>query len=50
MLEHLEGNLTGSIYSDTRGADDALYAPAGAAVAERAWDGCSTTKCPRAWP
>jgi NADP-dependent aldehyde dehydrogenase len=26
VLEHLEGNLTGCIYSDTRGADDALYA------------------------
>jgi len=26
VLGHLEGNLTGSIYSDTRGGDDALYA------------------------
>jgi NADP-dependent aldehyde dehydrogenase len=26
VLTHLEGNLTGSIYSDTHGADDALYA------------------------
>jgi 2,5-dioxopentanoate dehydrogenase len=26
VLACLEGNLTGSIYSDTRGADDALYA------------------------
>jgi NADP-dependent aldehyde dehydrogenase len=26
VLSHLEGNLTGSIYSDTRGTDDALYA------------------------
>ena len=26
VLTHLEGNLTGGIYSDTRGADDALYA------------------------
>jgi len=26
VLAHLEGNLTGSIYSDTRGADEALYA------------------------
>ena len=25
ILAQLEGNLTGSIYSDTRGADDALY-------------------------
>ena len=25
VLSHLEGNLTGSIYSDTNGADDALY-------------------------
>jgi NADP-dependent aldehyde dehydrogenase len=25
VLHHLEGNLTGCIYSDTRGADDALY-------------------------
>ena len=25
VLTQLEGNLTGSIYSDTRGADDALY-------------------------
>ena len=26
VIDHLEGNLTGSIYSDTRGSDDALYA------------------------
>ena len=26
VLENLEGNLTGCIYSDTRGADDAAYA------------------------
>src|ERR1039458_1535460 len=26
VLAHLEGNLTGSIYSDTRGSDDELYA------------------------
>lgn len=26
VLAHLEGNLTGSIYSDTAGADDALHA------------------------
>ena len=26
ILGHFEGNLTGSIYSDTQGADDALYA------------------------
>jgi len=25
VLAHLEGNLTGSIYSDTRGSDDGLY-------------------------
>jgi len=25
ILEHVEGNLTGSIYSDTNGSDDALY-------------------------
>jgi alpha-ketoglutaric semialdehyde dehydrogenase len=25
VLSHLEGNLTGSIYSDTQGADDAVY-------------------------
>jgi NADP-dependent aldehyde dehydrogenase len=25
ILEHFDGNLTGSIYSDTKGADDALY-------------------------
>ncbi|HUR60593.1 MAG TPA: hypothetical protein VM029_22925, partial [Opitutaceae bacterium] len=25
LLAHLEGNLTGCIYSDTRGADDATY-------------------------
>ncbi|HSY17126.1 MAG TPA: aldehyde dehydrogenase (NADP(+)) [Candidatus Acidoferrales bacterium] len=25
VLTHLEGNLTGSIYSDTRGSDDAVY-------------------------
>src|ERR1035437_9076503 len=25
MFEHLEGNLTGCIYSDTKGLDDALY-------------------------
>ncbi|HUD48508.1 MAG TPA: aldehyde dehydrogenase family protein [Candidatus Baltobacteraceae bacterium] len=26
VLDHLEGNLTGGVYSDTSGADDALYA------------------------
>jgi len=26
ILEHLEGNLTGTIYSDTQGGDDRLYA------------------------
>jgi NADP-dependent aldehyde dehydrogenase len=26
VLDHLEGNLTGCVYSDTRGSDDALYA------------------------
>ncbi len=26
IIEHLEGNLTGSVYSDTRGSDDTLYA------------------------
>jgi 2,5-dioxopentanoate dehydrogenase len=26
VLDHLEGNLTGCVYSDTGGADDALYA------------------------
>jgi 2,5-dioxopentanoate dehydrogenase len=26
VLDHLEGNLTGCIYSDTRGADDGMYA------------------------
>jgi 2,5-dioxopentanoate dehydrogenase len=26
VLAHLEGNLTGSVYSDTQGSDDALYA------------------------
>jgi NADP-dependent aldehyde dehydrogenase len=26
LLDHLEGNLTGGFYSDTRGSDDALYA------------------------
>lgn len=25
VISHLEGNLTGTIYSDSRGADDALY-------------------------
>lgn len=25
VLEHLEGNLTGCVYSDTRGSDDALH-------------------------
>ena len=25
MIQHLEGNLTGSFYSDTRGSDDALH-------------------------
>ncbi len=25
LVRHLEGNLTGSFYSDTRGSDDALY-------------------------
>lgn len=26
ILNHLEGNLTGTVYSDTRGSDDGLYA------------------------
>jgi NADP-dependent aldehyde dehydrogenase len=26
LLAHLEGNLTGGFYTDTRGSDDALYA------------------------
>jgi len=25
LLDHLEGNLTGCVYSDTRGSDDAVY-------------------------
>ena len=25
MIRHVEGNLTGSVYSDTRGSDDTLY-------------------------
>ena len=25
ILDHLEGNLTGCVYSDTRGSDDAVY-------------------------
>jgi NADP-dependent aldehyde dehydrogenase len=25
VFNHLEGNLTGCVYSDTRGSDDALY-------------------------
>lgn len=35
VLECLEGNLTGSIYSDTRGADDALYAEVSARLRPR---------------
>jgi NADP-dependent aldehyde dehydrogenase len=32
VLGRLEGNLTGTIYSDTRGADDPLYEPIAAAL------------------
>jgi NADP-dependent aldehyde dehydrogenase len=35
VVEHLEGNLTGAIYSDTRGGDDAAYAPVADALAQR---------------
>ena len=35
VLEHLEGNLTGCIYSDTRGSDDALCAELEPALRER---------------
>lgn len=34
-IEHLEGNLTGSIYSDTQGSDDADYATIAASLAQR---------------
>lgn len=35
VLEHLEGNLTGSIYSDSAGADEALYAELAPMLRER---------------
>ena len=35
IIERLEGNLTGSIYSDTRGRDDALYAELAPRLRER---------------
>jgi NADP-dependent aldehyde dehydrogenase len=35
ILGHLEGNLTGSIYSDTGGSDDALYAKLAPAIRRR---------------
>jgi NADP-dependent aldehyde dehydrogenase len=36
ILQHFEGNLTGSIYSDTQGSDDALYAHLAPLLRERA--------------
>jgi 2,5-dioxopentanoate dehydrogenase len=35
VLEHLEGNLTGGIYSDTRGSDDVSYAKIEPALRQR---------------
>lgn len=35
LLEHLEGNLTGCVYSDTRGSDDAAYAKVEPLLRER---------------
>ena len=35
MIDRLEGNLTGSIYSDTRGDDDELYAELAPRLRER---------------
>jgi NADP-dependent aldehyde dehydrogenase len=35
ILTHLEGNLTGSIYSDTAGSDDALYEDLASILRER---------------
>lgn len=35
VLECLEGNLTGCIYSDTTGSDDAMYPPVAAALRPR---------------
>jgi alpha-ketoglutaric semialdehyde dehydrogenase len=35
VLDHLEGNLTGSIYSDTKGADEPLYAELAPKLRER---------------
>ena len=34
-IEHLEGNLTGAIYSDSNGSDDAAYASIAAALTQR---------------
>jgi alpha-ketoglutaric semialdehyde dehydrogenase len=35
VIEHLEGNLTGAIYSDTQGGDDADYASIACGLAHR---------------
>jgi NADP-dependent aldehyde dehydrogenase len=35
VLGHLEGNLTGCVYSDTAGSDDASYARVGPALSKR---------------
>jgi 2,5-dioxopentanoate dehydrogenase len=35
VVDHLEGNLTGSIYSDTAGSDDADYSKVAAALTHR---------------
>ncbi len=49
VVAQLEGNLTGSIYSHTSGADDREYERV-AAPLRGAWDGCSTIKCRPEWP
>jgi len=46
VLESLEGNLTGSFYTDSKGADDALYETLAPRVRSRV-GGCSTTRCPQ---
>ena len=50
IAEALDGNLTGSIYSDTTGRDDAAYARVEPRSAAAASDGCSTTRCRPASP
>ncbi len=48
ILKHLEGNLTGCVYSDTSGSDEnsiRMLVP----LCARAWGVCLTTRCPQAW-